>query len=394
MFNFRAYFYGNDVYINEKYRYSANEILTAYLNDDRAKHILKSDYIQKLKDFKHRLTISPYMDYNDFSGYNSYVYSAMNLLEDLNQIISSLPPFDKILKLPLIKLDDILNSFDLFFEDGLQPMDYSYGVVDENYANAYGYGEKDDDDHYFLRLIRFDMKPLKEADLEDKYMGEELREANRNISAFFDIYIKFLSAYLQVQRIYKPFITDYLNRKDAFPTSSEAAELFEQFNRDKGKNFSKIKCRMELFGYKSIKGSEGNSILCEEIKFIDLGSFLYYDFFRGIAQNYLPNRCKNCGKYFLIRGSWYYTYCDNPLVDESDKTCRNVGSKRSYEKKCKNDPIWQTYNRAYKAHYARYLKKKMTVADIEKWSRFASEIRDRALAGDIPFEQYDADIRK
>lgn len=223
------------------------------------------------------------MDYYDFSGYNSHVYSAMNLIEDLNQIIFSLPPFDKILKHPLIKLDDILNSCDLFFENGLQPMDYSYGVVDENYANEYGYGEKDDNDNYFLRLIRFDLKPLKESDLEDRYMGEELREANRNISAFFDIYIKFLNAYLQVQRIYKPFITDCLNRKDAFPTPSETAELFEQFNHDKSKNFNKIRCRMESFGYKSIRGSDGSSILCEEVKFNDLGSFLYYDDFVNIA---------------------------------------------------------------------------------------------------------------
>lgn len=37
MFNFRAYFWGNDVYINEKYRYDANEILTAYLNVSHAK---------------------------------------------------------------------------------------------------------------------------------------------------------------------------------------------------------------------------------------------------------------------------------------------------------------------------------------------------------------------
>lgn len=29
---------------------------------------------------------------------------------------------------------------------------------------------------------------------------------------------------------------------------------------------------------------------------------------------------------------------------------RDVGSKRRYDDKCKNDPIWQTYNRAYKAH--------------------------------------------
>ncbi len=86
------------------------------------------------------------------------------------------------------------------------------------------------------------------------------------------------------------------------------------------------------------------------------------------------------GKFFLIRGAWYYTYCDKPLVDEPNKTCRDVGSKRRYDDKCKNDPIWQTYNRAYKAHYARYMKKKMTIAQFEAWSRFASEIRDRALA--------------
>lgn len=71
-----------------------------------------------------------------------------------------------------------------------------------------------------------------------------------------------------------------------------------------------------------------------------------------------------------------------------------VPSKHRYAEKCKNDPIWQTYNRAYKAHYARYMKKKMTVAEFEKWSRFASDIRDKALAGEIAFEQYYVDIRK
>ena len=394
MFNFKAYFWGNDVYINEKYRYDSNEILTAYLNDSRTKYILKSDFVGKLKGFKRRLIISPYMDYYDFSEYNKNVYSAMGLLEDLNQIVLSLPPFDKILKLPFTKLDDILNSFDLFFEDGLQPMDYSYGIVDKNFTNEYGYGEKDDDDHYFLRLIRFDLKSLKESDLEDKYMTDELREVNRNISSFFDIYIKFLNAYLQIQRIYKPFICDYLHRKETFLTASEAAQCFEQFNHDKGINFSRIKCKMESFGYKTLADKNGSHILCEEVKFHDLGSFLYYDIFNGLKQNFIPNRCKNCGKFFLIRGAWYYTYCDNPLESEPVKTCRDVGSKRRYNEKCKNDPVWQTYNRAYKAHYARYMKKKMTVSEFEEWSRFASEIRDKALAGEIPFEQYYTDIRR
>ena len=49
VFNFKAYFYGNDVYINEKYRYSSNEILIAYLNDRRVKYILDSDFVYELK---------------------------------------------------------------------------------------------------------------------------------------------------------------------------------------------------------------------------------------------------------------------------------------------------------------------------------------------------------
>jgi len=40
------------------------------------------------------------------------------------------------------------------------------------------------------------------------------------------------------------------------------------------------------------------------------------------------------------------------------------------------------------------MKKKMTIAQFEEWSRYASEIRDKALAGEIPFEQYYADIRR
>lgn len=40
------------------------------------------------------------------------------------------------------------------------------------------------------------------------------------------------------------------------------------------------------------------------------------------------------------------------------------------------------------------MKKKMTVAEFEEWSRFASEIRDKALAWNVAFEQYYEDIRK
>jgi len=167
---------------------------------------------------------------------------------------------------------------------------------------------------------------------------------------------------------------------------------FYRFSESYG--FKKNSCSMTSFGYKTLKNENHEPILCEEITFADLGSFLYYDLFNGIRKNHIPNRCKNCGKWFLIRAGKYFSYCDRSLSSEPDKTCRDVGSRRRYEDKCKNDPVWLTYNCAYKAHYARYMKKKMTVSEFEEWSRFASELRDQALAEKIKFENYCEQINK
>lgn len=151
---------------------------------------------------------------------------------------------------------------------------------------------------------------------------------------------------------------------------------------------------MNSFGYKVLKETDSEQMLCEEILFDDLQSFLYYDFFSGIRKNHIPNKCKNCGRYFLLNGGQYYSYCDNTLPDEPDKTCRDVGSRRRYADKCKNDPIWQTYNRAYKAHYARYMKKKMSVSEFEQWSRYAVQMREKTIAGEMGFGEYYAEMRK
>ena len=44
--------------------------------------------------------------------------------------------------------------------------------------------------------------------------------------------------------------------------------------------------------------------------------------------------------------------------------------------------------------YAKYMKKKMTISEFEEWSRFASEIRDKAIAGEISYDDYYTQIRK
>ena len=324
-------------------------------------------------------------------NYNDTVYMSMRFTDDINRILKKLPPYNKILGEQITRLDDILNTYNYFFENGIDLNEYYY---DEDTVTEYGMGEKDEHGNYTMRLFQFQLQPTERINMEDDDTRLSLQELNQAISEFFDMYIGFVTAYMQVYEIYKSFLTKYFHQREAFPTESESAQYFEDFNKNNANGFRKIKCRMESFGYKTLKDKSGNPILCEEIGFNDIGSFLYYDFFKGIKQNYVPNQCRNCGKFFLIKGSWYYTYCDRKLPKEPNKTCRDVGSKKRYDDKCKNDPVWQTYNRAYKAHYARCMKKKMTVSEFDEWSRFASEIRDKELTGEIEFDKYYTDIRK
>ena len=391
MFSFKAYFFNHDVYINEKYKYAAGEILTAYLNTDFYDDIIEFDAIRVLRRLKENLKIDEFLDYELQSKYNSNVYEAISIFEHIHDKLKKLPPYNKIIKPDYMKLDDLINKYDDFFEDGLK--DYDEEITWET-STKYGTGEITDSGYGRLRLHTFLPDNAEEINKYDKDMVELLVKFNSAIEYFFESYIFLLESYKIIFEIFMPFIDEFLHHKDTYLTPTELSKAFDEYNKKHEINFTKIQCHMNSFRYKSLIDSSGNSILCEEINFEDIQSFLYFDFFNGIRNNYIPNKCKNCGKYFLIQGGKYFSYCDRKLKDEPSKTCRDVGSRRRYDYKCKNDPIWQTYNRAYKAHYARYMKKKMTITEFEEWSRFASKIRDKAIAGEIPFDDYYTQIRK
>ena len=390
MFSFYTYFFENDVFINTKNKYAANEILTAYLNSDFIDEA--DDLLDELKHLKKHLRIFKQMDFNDYKAYNSRVYNANACITKINEYLSKLPPYNEILRFPIDDFLDFLNAHPVFFEDGLDP--YHEEEITWETTTPYGVGEEDEDGFYHLKLFKFELTPPEE--LCEHFAGSEqiFDEFNADLENYFNKYITFLKGYLSVHEIFKQFIKEYLHRKNTFLESFELARAFEDFTEEHIKNFENFPCSMQSFGYKVIENEKHKPMLCETMQFKDLQSFLFYDFFRGINRNYIPNECQNCHKFFLIRGGKYFNFCDRVLPEDKTKTCRDVGSKRKYDDKCKNDPIWQTYNRAYKAHYARYMKKKMTSAEFEKWSSFASEIRDKAIKEEIEFEDYYKEIRK
>ena len=115
------------------------------------------------------------------------------------------------------------------------------------------------------------------------------------------------------------------------------------------------------------------------MKFTNLIDFLYVDLFKAIMNNYCTKSCKLCGKFFLQEPGLAFEYCQNTAPDETIKTCRDIGSRKSFRDKIKNNPVWEIHQRAYKKYYARMKKKKMSEQDFAQWIIEAEKLRDDML---------------
>lgn len=106
-----------------------------------------------------------------------------------------------------------------------------------------------------------------------------------------------------------------------------------------------------------------------------------------LRQNVRFRICKYCGRYFGITGNPKTEFCDR-LIDGSQKTCKEAGSLRLYEKKRLENPILRAYKRSYRAHNARIRYGIMTREEFNTWSQEARRQRDLCLAGDLPIEEF------
>jgi len=263
--------------------------------------------------------------------------------------------------------------------------------------NMYGFRESGDRNSYCFYITRFVPQGILFSDV-DTDLPVIMERVNDAVAQIFDHRKRFLLDILRVKNVYEDFLDNYIHVKSKFLNEFETAEAFEKYLA-KHRNESDISKKLIANGrmavdYTVLRQEENKPILCETYTFDSLGAFLYFDFFRGLKSSFLPKRCSNCGKYFLLKAGKYSDYCENPLSDDAYKTCRDVGARKKYDDKCKTDPVWLTYNRAYKAHYARYMKKKMTVSEFEKWSTYAVGLREKASNGELQYDEYYKLIRK
>lgn len=388
MFEFKAYIWDTQVYIGSR-AYKTNEILTECLNKiDPADELL-----MWLRDLEKLLPLVQIIDddYEREKNYNKHVQRAQRLFHRIGDTLKRLPPYNHLPIQNMLAeslLFDCLNKNYDHWETG----DPDYNL---DYANEFGFVLQDHAGRYKFYVQRFQPFPKDVMDcVEDPFIFESLNKAVKEV---FDLYIAMLKELIRAKVAYAEFLDTYIHNESKFLSDSEIVSRFIDYAKSTANNHdyeriissSSMKMSHEVY-----RRPDGRAKLCEVYTFDSLGAFLYFDFFRGLSQSYIPKRCDNCGRYFLLETGKYSNYCERPLEDDPEKTCRDVGARKKYDDKCKTDPLWLAYNRAYKTHYARYMKKKMTTAEFERWSRQAVEWRTQAEKGELAQTEYERLLKK
>ena len=128
-----------------------------------------------------------------------------------------------------------------------------------------------------------------------------------------------------------------------------------------------------------IRGTGREAEAVEKMYFDRLLDFVDGEFMKGLQKGFVPKRCANCGCWFLQTPGATFSYCTGPAPGQDGKTCREIGAVSSFKDKVANNEVWQVQQRAYKKYYARTMRKDMTKAEFEAWTRDAEQKRDAAL---------------
>ncbi|ADU27322.1 DUF6076 domain-containing protein [Ethanoligenens harbinense] len=391
MYAFKAYFWNDTVCINGKKRYRSNEILNQCLNMDFSK-------LEKIRDelatLRQKLILQDDAALDYIRQYDRHAQRAQRLVHLVDELLRSISLYAENMDAELLngdKLFDYLNAAYPYWGDDDEEDD-----SDSSDESDYGFETGDGKDSFFYHT-RFFPRYL-DMQVDDPNILLEIEDANRKIGAFFDRYLTFIDDLLRVKHVYCEFLDHFLHVKNNFLNAHETAEAYQSFiekSADRIKGYQKLDTSGPVsMSHAVLMDEKGRAVLCEEYSFRTLGAFLYLDFFRGLKIGYLPKRCLHCGRYFLLQGGKYSDYCERPLEEDNTKTCRDVGARKKYDDKCKTDPVWLTYNRAYKTHYARHMKRKMSAAEFEQWSRYAVELRAKALSSELTFEEYQQKIKE
>jgi len=230
--------------------------------------------------------------------------------------------------------------------------------------------------------------------------------AARNLDLLFDYYISLCEGILRVKFYHAEFITDYYYRYGIPKNAHDSVKPYIEYETYLDKKYKNKKVPVYYRNAK-IKYSDSQAViiktdldgsinqrLWQQLEYRHVGDFLFSEFSDLLRGKLAIKKCINCGKYFVMNSHYNTDYCNNIAPNETSKTCREIGAQNVFNEKVKNDPILLSYRRAYKTHYARINKGKLSKADFLTWVDNANDLKQKALCNEIDFNYYLNEIAK
>lgn len=269
-------------------------------------------------------------------------------------------------------LDKAIDSFTKI-DKRIMKFPFFEGVLSKEYLLSTGLSKKVEDEDYTLREIT---------------------------RSYAMLYVNFLNDLREVNGFYKTYIGEYYHDFDHYPKADDIGKSFNKYKEDYPKEIqfeddSKIKflppTMAKLFATPII--TEVGRVY-EQFFHESLSTLAYLDFMECVRNQVMPKKCKNCNKFYIPSFGYFSEYCNEIAPNEKVKTCREIGSKASFDNKLNQNPILKEYQKAYKTHHARFVKKKMTKEELSQWKVFAKDMMEQVQADKITFEHYLSEIKK
>lgn len=100
------------------------------------------------------------------------------------------------------------------------------------------------------------------------------------------------------------------------------------------------------------------------------------------------HKCKNCGRYFIVKGNYEAEYCDR-IREGQTKNCQQIAAQKKYSEKLHNNEAIALFRKYYKRYYARSKVGTIKPDKFRKWNYRACEMRDKCLNGEISAKEFE-----
>ena len=98
-------------------------------------------------------------------------------------------------------------------------------------------------------------------------------------------------------------------------------------------------------------------------------------------------KCENCGKYFIYSGNYNYIYCDR-FFDDKGHTCKQIGPLKKRNKKVRDNPVLDSYRKAYNKKNMARARGKISEQDFKIWRERAKATLELVEKDEITMQDY------